>query len=232
MRLRFLAALAAMSLSFDPTLAAQAQTRPAPIVTVSGEATVEVTPDLAVISTGVTSQGRTAREAAEANAKAVAPLLGALKDAGIDDPDIQTSQLSIQPLRDPNRSTVGRVTGFQASNEVTVKIRDISKVSDVIDRLLGAGANSLSGIEFLVADPSAALDRARSQGMDDAKHKAEIYARAAGAGLGRPVAISEETPAPRFLRSAVAAASAASTPVAVGQSTLRISVSVTFELMY
>jgi uncharacterized protein len=231
MRLRFLAALAAMSLSFDPTLAAQAQTRPAPIVTVSGEATVEVTPDLAVISTGVTSQGRTAREAGEANAKAVAPLLAALKDAGIADPDVQTSQLSIQPLRDPNRSAVGRVTGFQASNEVTVKIRDISKVSDVIDRLLGAGANSLSGIEFLVADPATALDQARSQGMADAKHKAEIYARAAGAGLGRPVSISEETPGPRFMRSA-AAASAASTPIAVGQSTLHISVSVTFELMY
>lgn len=228
MRLRTLAASAALLFGLGLT-SALAQTRPPPIVTVTGEASIDVTPDLALVSAGMMSQGKTAREAAEANAHAMAPILAALKEGGVEDADVQTSQLSIQPMLEQNRGP-GRVTGFQASNQVTVKVRDTAKVSDMVDRLVGAGANTLTGIEFVVSNPSSALDKVRALCLDDAKHKAEIYARASNAGLGRPLTISEDTPAPRFMRAGTAMAAA--TPIAVGQNTLRMTVSVTFELMY
>jgi uncharacterized protein YggE len=229
MNIRRLAVVAAL-LSFAPPPAA-AQTRPVPIVSVVGEASVDVTPDVAIVSAGVTSQGKTAREASDANGRVMEPVIAALRVGGFHESDIQTARISIQPLHDPNRSTAGRIVAFQASNQVTVKVRDVTKVSDVIDRLLGAGANTLSGVEFLVTDPSMAMDQARAQAIADAERKAKIYAKAIGAQLGRPVSIGEEAQSPRFLRSAAAMATA-TTPVAIGEETLRVSVTVTYELQY
>jgi len=231
MDIRRLAAGAALLLSLVPPPAG-AQNRPVPVVSVVGEASVEVTPDVAIVSAGVTSQGKTAREASDANGRLMEPVIAALRVGGIRADDIQTARISIQPLHDPNRSTAGRIVAFQASNQVTVKLRDVTKVSDVIDRLLGAGANTLSGVEFLVADPSVATDQARAQAIADAKRKAEIYAKAIGAQLGRPVSVAEEAQSPRFLRSAAPAMAAATTPVAPGEETLRVSVTVTYELQY
>lgn len=231
MDIRRLAALAALLLSLAPPPAG-AQNRPVPVVSVFGEASVDVTPDVAIVSAGVTSQGKTAREANDANGRLMEPVIAALRVGGTREDDIQTARISIQPLHDPNRSTTGRIVAFQASNQVTVKVRDVTKVPDVIDRLLGAGANTLSGVEFLIGDPSTAMDQARAQAIADAKRKAEIYAKAIGAQLGRPVSIGEEAQSPRFLRSAAPAMAAATTPVALGEETLRVSVTVTYELQY
>ena len=206
-----------------------AQDRSSWTVSVTGEGTVAVAPDVAEVRAGVVNQGKTAKEASEANSRAMGTILLTLKAAGIADEDIQTSRFSIQPLYEPNRGPPQRVVGFQASNQLAIRIRDVSTVGDVIDRLVGAGANEFSGVSFQVSAPSKALDAARADAIADARRKAEIYAKAAGLALGRATAIVEEGSAPPVTFRAVAASP--TTPIAAGQETLRVSVSVTFELL-
>ena len=126
-------------------------------------------------------------------------MLAAIKESGIADRDIQTSRLSLQPQYDPNKSGAARLIGFQVNNQVTVKIRDIGKLPAVLDRAIAAGANEMSGIEFVVSEQSKLLDKARAEAIADARRKAELYANAAGMKVGRVVAISEEgaVPPPR-----------------------------------
>ena len=207
------------------------QERIVPLVTVIGEASIAVAPDMAELRGGVTSQGKTAREASAANARAMTPIMAALKEAGIAAEDIQTSRLVLSPVQDRNRPGGERITGFQASNQVTIRIRDATKVGDVLDRLVTAGANEFWGVEFLVSAPSKALAMARPEALADARRKADIYARAVGAEIGRAVSISEEgAPPPGPMRATLARA-APSTPVAPGQETLRVTVTVSFELL-
>ena len=203
-----------------------------PTVSVTGEASISVPPDLAQIDSGVTTEAKTAREASEANNKAMGVVLQALKTAGIAEKDIQTSRLSLSPQSAPNRNANAPflIVGYRASNRVTVTIRDITKVADTIDVLVGSGANEISGISFMVSKASKLLDDARSEAVADARRKAEIYAKAANISLGAPISISEETaPGPVPYRK-MAADMAASAPVAQGQETLRVSVSVSYEL--
>src|SRR5215218_1148737 len=182
MRARALAAILAIAL----TSGAAAQERVVPRLTVTGEATVSVPPDYAMIRTGVTSQAKTARDASEANARAANALLAALRNAGIEDRDIQTTRLALAPTYDQSASSGrGRINGFQAANQVTIRVRDPGKLADVVDKAIGAGATDLGGIEFLVNEPSKALDQARGEAFADARRKAEIYAKAAGVTLGR-----------------------------------------------
>jgi len=198
------------------------------LVTVSGEATIAVAPDTAVIRIGVTSSAKTAREASDANAKQMTSVLAAIKDAGIADRDVQTSQLSLQPQYDPNKSGTARLLGFQVTNQVTVKIRDIDKLPAILDRAIGAGANEMSGIEFVVSEQSKLLDQARDEAVADARRKAELYAHAAGVKVGRVIAITEEgsSPPPRPMQ----ALRAGSVPVAPGEQMLRAVVTVSYEL--
>jgi uncharacterized protein YggE len=200
------------------------------LVTVNGEATVNVAPDTAVIRVGVTSAARTAREAGDANGKQMTAVLAAIKDAGIAARDIQTSRLSLQPQYDPNRSGTARLLGFQATNQITVNIRDIEKLAGIIDQAISAGANEMSGLEFLVSQQSKLLDQARDEAIADARRKAELYAKAAGARLGAVVSISEEgsSPPPRPMQAMRAGAA----PVAPGEQTLRAVVGVSYELTH
>jgi hypothetical protein len=219
---RFLFALLVTAFALTPAGAAEK------LVTVTGEATVAVAPDAAVIRIGVSSQDKTARAASDANAKQMTAVLAAIKDIGIAERDIQTSRLSLQPQYDPNKSGTARLTGFQASNQVTVKIRDIDKLPSVLDRAIAAGANEMSGIEFVVSEQSKLLDRARGDAIADAYRKADLYAKAAGAKLGHVIAITEEgsTPAPRPMQ----ALRAGAVPIAPGEQTLTATVTVSYEL--
>ena len=203
---------------------------PPPSISVTGEATISAAPDLAQIDGGVTNDAKTAREASEANNKSMGIVLLALKSAGIPDKDFQTSQLSLQPQYALNKNGPSPVTGFRASNRVTVTVRDVAKVGGVIDTLVTNGANDIGGISFMVAQPSKLLDEARPKAIADARRKAEIYAQAAGVTLGAPLSISEEsTSAPTPYRK-MSAGIAAAAPVAPGEETLRISVSVAYEI--
>jgi uncharacterized protein YggE len=204
------------------------------MISVSGEGTVSVPPDLAVVDGGVTTDAKTAREAAEANNAAMAKVLTALKSAGIAEKDMQTSRLSLFPqYAQQTRPNPGPnvVSGYRASNRVTIRVRDVTKVAGAIDTLVSSGANEVGGINFMVTKASQLLDDARTQAIADARRKAEIYAKAAGVTLGAPINISEDSgsaPAPMMLRKM--AADVASAPVAQGEEVLRVNVSVSWEI--
>ncbi len=200
------------------------------LVTVTGEAKIAATPDMASIRLGVSNSAKSAREASDANAKQMTAVLAAIKDAGIAERDVQTSWLSLQPQYDPNRAGGLRLLGFQASNQVTVKIRELDKIASVLDRAIAAGANEMSGIEFIVSDRGKLLDKARGDAIADARRKAELYARAAGAKVGNVAAISEEGAASPVPRPMQALRAGASVPVAPGEQTLRTVLMVSYEL--
>jgi uncharacterized protein YggE len=224
--LRFAAVLAGGLL----TVPALAQVAPIATISVSGEAQISAPPDLAQIDAGVSTEARTAREASEANNAAMGRVLLALKGAGIEEKDFQTSRLSLQPQYAPNRSGPNAVVGYRAANRVTIKLRDVTKVAATIDILVGAGANELGGINFMVSSASKLLDDAREQAIADARRKAEIYAKAAGVTLGSPVSISEEgAPGPAPFRK-IAAGVAAPAPVSPGEETLQVTVSVSWAI--
>ena len=188
-------------------------------------------PDLALVDGGVTSEAKTAREASDANNNTMGKVLQALKGAGIDAKDVQTSRLSLQPQNAPNRTGPSAITGYRASNRVTIRVRDVSKVASVIDTLVGAGANEIGGIKFTVSQASKWLDEARDKAVADARRKAEIYARAAGVALGAPLSISEESsPEPIRYRGKMSAGMAAGAPVAQGEETLSVTVNVSWAI--
>jgi uncharacterized protein YggE len=226
MIMRFIFSLIALALVVLPPANASALDK---IVTVTGEASAAVAPDMALIRLGVTSRGKTAREASDANAKEMTALLAAITAAGVAERDIQTAQISLQPQMD-NGGGSARLVGFQATNQLTVKMRDIDKMSGILDRAIAAGANEMSGIDFVVSERSKLLDQARSDAIADARRKAEVYARAAGVKLGRAVAITEEGSNPP-IRPMAAMRAGGAVPIAPGEQTLRATVTVSYELL-
>ncbi len=203
-----------------------------PSVSVLGEATVTAMPDLAVLTAGVTSEAKTPREASEANARAMSAVIAAAREAGVAEKDIRTARYSITPVHAQRRDAAPQVTGYRVSNQVEAKLRELGKVGEVLDALVTAGATNVGNVEFMIAEPAKLLDHARRAAFEDARRKAELYAKAAGAQLGRTVSISEDAdlggrPVP--MRAGLAAA-APTTPIALGEERLRVHVSVSFEL--
>ncbi len=217
----------ALALFASPALA---QTALPPAISVTGEATMSVAPDQAQVDGGVTSDGKTAREASDANNAAMGKVLLALKSAGIDEKDYQTSRLSLQPKYAPERSGPSTVVGYRASNRVTIKVRDVTKIAGVIDILVAAGANEIGGINFGVSQASKLLDDIREKAIADARRKAEIYAKAVGVTLGEPLSISEDGGSVPVFRGKMAAPMAAAAPVAQGEETLSVAVSVSWAI--
>jgi uncharacterized protein len=203
------------------------------MISVSGEATVSVPPDLAEIDGGFTAEGKTAREASDATNTAMGKVLLALKAAGVEEKDIQTSRLSLHPQTQntPNRAGPPSIVGYRAGNHVTIRLRDVTKVASVIDILVGAGANDIGGINFMVSTASKLLDEAREQAFADARRKAEIYAKAAGVTLGAPLSIAEGSASvPMFRSKMVMAPMVAAAPVAQGEETLSVTVNVSWAI--
>jgi uncharacterized protein len=229
-RTPFAAAIIALTLLATPALAQTMPPAPPAVISVTGEATVSVAPDQAQIDGGVTSEAKTAREASDANNAAMGKVLLALKSAGIEEKDFQTSRLSLQPQSAPNRTGPSAIVGYRASNRVTIRLRDVSKVASAIDTLVGAGANEIGGINFTVSQASKLLDEAREQAVADARRKAEIYAKAAGVTLGAPLSISEEGNVAPMPYRRMAVGMDASAAVAQGEETLRVTVSVSWAI--
>lgn len=210
------------------------------LLTVSAEGRATRAPDLAVFSAGVASTGKTAGEALSANAADMNRVIAALKRAGVADRDIQTSNLSLNPvyaeqLRLPDGrtdDTPPRITGYQVSDTVIVRQRNLAEFGKVIDTLVSAGANQVNGPSFQIDNSDAATDEARIDAVRKARSRAELYARAAGLKLVRVLTISESggfsPPVPMY-RMAVNA-TAAPTPVAPGEVALNVTVAVQFEL--
>ena len=212
----------------------QAAAAGARTITVSGTGIVTTVPNQAQFSFGASTTAPTARAALTGNAARMTRLVAALKGAGIDEKDVQTSRISLQPQYSAsvsNRPGPTSIVGYRASNRVMVRIRDVGKVAGVIDTLVGAGANDIGNISFSVSHASQLLDDARERAVADARRKAEIYAKAAGVTLGAPLNISEVGAAAPLFRAKVATAMGeAATPIAQGEETLSISVNVTFAI--
>ena len=244
-------ALAALAAPLAAPLAAQAhELSSGPVVaagntllTLSAEGRSNRTPDLAVFSAGVTSQGKTAGEALSANSADMNKVIAALKRAGIADRDIQTSNLSLNPIYQPQRpmpdGTVEpaqpKIIGYQVYNTVNVRQRNLAQFGRVLDTLVAAGANQINGPNFQMDDPDAATDEARTQAMKKARARANLYASAAGLKVLRILAISESggyVPQPQVMysRAAMADGMEKSTPVAAGEVSLISTVTVLFEL--
>ena len=213
------------------------------LLTLSAEGRSNRTPDLAVFSAGVTSQGKTASEALSANSADMNKVIAALKRAGIADRDIQTSNLSLNPIYQPQRpmpdGTVEpaqpKIIGYQVYNTVNVRQRNLAQFGRVLDTLVAAGANQINGPSFQMDDPDAATDEARIQAMKKARARANLYASAAGLKVVRILAISESggyAPQPPVLyaRTTMADGMEKSTPVAAGEVSLTSTVTVLFEL--
>lgn len=209
-------------------------------ITIEGRGEVTAAPDMAQINSGVTTQGATAREALDANSAAMTDLIAELKAAGIAARDIQTSGFSVTPNyvytdeRDANGySLPPKIAGYQVSNTVTVTVRALDTLGAILDKSVTVGANTINGVTFGVADPSALYNEARKAAFADARAKAELYATAAGGTLEDIESISESqgfnSPQPMAMY-AVRAEAAADVPVEGGELAFSINVSVQWDL--
>ncbi len=230
------AALAAAALIGPRSSMSASDNAPPRLISVSGLGEVKTRPDMAIITTGVVTEAPSAQDALTKNNAAMAAVIAALKNAGVAEDDIQTSNFSVSPQYppyQPNQTTTPRVSGYQVSNQVTASVKDLAKLGTTLDALVRAGSNQINGIMFDVQDPKKVLNEARKKAVAEAKAKAELYAEAAGVSVGRVLQITESggvvPPQPVMMR-AYKAEAADAVPVAPGQQTLTASVSVTFEL--
>ena len=199
---------------------------------VIGEGSVNVTPDYAQIESGVTTTAKTVKEAVDANSKVMAAVTSALRESGIAEKDVQTSRFSVQQVyatQEPR--TEPKLVGFRVSNRVRVNMRQIEKVGEILDRLVAAGTTDVGSIAFLVSDPSKALEQAREAAIADARHKAEVYAQAAGLRLiGVNWITEDDGSAPPIPMRAQRETAAAGVPIATGEDILRVRVTVGFDV--
>ena len=235
--MRILAALIPLTLATAISVPALA----AGSMQITGHGEVMATPDTAFVTSGVTSQGTTAKEALDANNADMKALIDTLKAAGIDSADIQTSGFSVSPnyvysdARDANGYQLPpKVVGYTVYNGVTVVVRDLTTLGSVLDQAVTVGANQISGVSFSVDDPKELLNEARKLAFADARDKAELYAEAAGTELGALALISEQTgssqPQPYMFKAEAAAMDRSVVPVEVGQLTFSIDVNVNWDL--
>lgn len=201
-------------------------------LTADGE--VKVTPDMATISMGVQTDAPTAAQALAANAEQMGRVVASLKRAGLADRDIRTSQLNVSPQYVYEQNKPPRLTGYQATNQVTIVARDLKKLGQTVDAAVNAGANTVGGISFGLQDPQAAEDAARRDAVRALEAKADLYAKATGYRIARLVSLSEGTsysPPPMPIPMAAASFRAkAETAVEPGETQVRIVISGVFEL--
>ncbi len=231
-------ALAAMALSLaSPSRSAE---EPTPRIIVSGEGEAAAAPDMALISLTVLREAPTARAALDDNSKAMAEVLAAMKAAGIADKDLQTAGFSIQPryvYPDQNQQEPQqpKIVGYSVVNTLSLRIRDLAKLGEIIDQAVTLGVNQGGDITFVKDDIAAQLEEARKKAMENAIAKAKTLTAAAGVTTGRILEISEQSFQPQpipMLRAEMAMAKGAAdaVPVAAGENAYRVNVNVTFEI--
>ncbi len=201
--------------------------------TVTGEGKISVPPDIAIVNAGVQAQGTTVKAAQDLLNKNINAVSAAIKSAGVDNKDIQTSGYNINPTYDFSAGKQ-RVTGYQASSNLTIKVRAIDRANTVIDAATAAGATNVGGINFDVDDKTKSQNEARQKAVADAKSKAENAAKIAGFTLGKIINYSEDFgPAPRplpMLAKADMGAVGAPTQLETGTNEITVTVSLSYEL--
>lgn len=227
------------------------------LLSLTAEGRSRRTPDLAMFTAGVVTQGRTAAEALAENSRQMQAVVAALRRAGVAERDIQTAAISLnpryvhpereamiraretrEPYVPPPEPAPPRIVGYDARNSVQVRVRRVAEMGRIIDALAAAGANEIHGPNFTMDEPRSALDEARTAAVAEARQRAELYARAAGMRVARIVSITEagghypvEAITVTGSRSFSAGAPPPPPPVAPGELTLGINVSVQFELV-
>jgi uncharacterized protein len=221
-------------------IAAPAFAQATPTIAVTGQGEAAVAPDMAILSLSVMREAPTAREALDEANAAMREVIAAMREEGVESRDLQTSGLSINPRYVyPERSSEEgpRIVGYQVSNTLTVRVRDIERVGEVLDLSVTLGVNQGGSIVLTNDDPAAALEDARSEAVKNARSKAETLAEAAGVRLGRVMSISEQTRMPEFRPLGApqmgmrAVAEDASVPVEAGENTYHVNVDVSFEIL-
>ncbi len=201
---------------------------------VSARGEVTRVPDVALINAGVVTQAGDAATAMRDNAARMARMVAALRNAGIAERDLSTASISLSPQYRYAENQAPVITGYQASNQLNVRFRDIAKSGAVLDTLVREGANQINGPSMMLDNPQEAMDEARIAAIKAARVRADLYARATGMTVKRIVSISETEaqapgPMPILQRSAAMDASA-KTEMLPGEQSVAVSVNVVFEL--
>ena len=237
---RSFAVLFALVLLPAATMAQAPEAQKPGLVSVTGEGSAQLAPDMAVVTLSVLRQERTARSALDANNRAMTEVLAAIRKAGIETRDIQTSNFSIEPQyvyprSNDNKPVEPQIVGYRVSNSLTVRVRDLTKLGGILDEAVSLGVNQGGQIQFTNDDPSGALTQARKAAMLDAIAKAKTLTEAAGVEIGRISLINEQHRAPApvpLMRAEMAMKSTAdaAVPVASGENQYKVRVDVSFEL--
>ena len=233
--------LLATLLAFGSPMTAAAQSAPsiavpsdATLLSVSASADVKRAPDVASIGAGVVTQAADANAAMRANAEQMQKVMAAIRAAGIADKDIRTSGINLSPQYRYAENQPPAITGYQASNNVDLKVRDLGKLGKVLDALVASGANQVNGPSFEIDQPDAVQDEARRAAPDKAQVRAQMYAKSLGLQVRRIVSISEgggfNPPMPMPMVRMAAMAKDAGTEVSPGENTVGASIDVVFEL--
>ena len=223
-----------MPLAFAAALIAApalAETVPPRQIVVTGEGLVEVAPDMATISLGVTHQGKAAMAAMAETSSATAAILERLAASGIEARDVQTRNISLTPVwtHYDRAGSAPKIEGFAASNTISVRVRDLARLGAILDTAIGDGANDFSGLSFGLQNPAPQEEEARRLAVADAMARARVLAEAAGVTLG-PVQQINEMGGGRPQPMQMSMARDAGVPVAAGEVGVSVSVSVTFAI--
>ncbi len=224
--IRALLASTAFLLAASPALADDVH----PTLSLSATADVQIAPEFATVQSGVVSRAATAQQAMQANANAMTAVFAALRRAGITGNDVQTSQLSVTPVyadrTEPNQNQY-EIIAYETRNTVSAKVRDTTRVGNVIDAMVSAGANNIQSVSFGAEDTSTAMDQARRDAIAELLARANLFADAAGFELCGITRMSEDfarAPQPMMM----ARMESASTPVAAGQLSISATVNADF----
>jgi uncharacterized protein YggE len=210
---------------------AAAAEAPKRILSLSAAGAVKAAPDEVTISTGVTSEAPTAREALEKNSAAMTRVVEAMKADGVDPKDIQTTDFSVQPIYPERKGSEQRIIGYRVTNSVRLMVHDIGKLGVILDEVVNLGANQIGAIEFGVAEPEVLKDEARKEATAKAIANAKLYAEAAGVELGPVLSLTEEDGVyqPRYAVPAAMEAAKA-VPIEAGTTTVEVKVQMSWEL--
>ena len=231
-----IAALAGAALT-APACAQALDPRAVPVITVTGEGVASVKPDVAVVTSGVVTRAAKADVALKANSAAMTSVLAALKAAKVEDRDVATAGLTVQPQYDYGSGSAPaapKLAGYEVRNTVTIRVRALDGLGALLDQLVAAGSNQIEGLAFDVADDATPSDAARRDAVLDARRKATLFAEAAGATLGPVLGIDEQDesspPVRPFAARAKALDAAPAVPIAQGEQDLRARVTVRWAL--
>ena len=219
-----------------PAAAAAAETPIQPRIVVTGEGEAAIAPDMALLSLSVMREAKTAREALDANNAAMAEVIEAIKVFGIADRDLQTSGLQIMPrynyTNKPDGTQEAELIAYQVTNTLSVRVRDLVKTGEIIDKAVSLGVNQGGNIVFTNDDPSATITEARKNAVAEATARAKTLAEAAGVTLGRVLEISDQSfgAQPMQIQAKAFDRAMAAVPVEAGENSYRVQVNMTFEL--